>query len=61
LLSWHDFTAERGGADLGTELDFEFTWQLHETLQLGLLLTDYRADTFAVDSRSAALWLSFAP
>jgi hypothetical protein len=61
LLSWHGFTAERGGADFGTELDLEIAWQLHETLSLGLLLTDYDADTFAVDSRSAALWLTFAP
>lgn len=60
-LAWHDFRADTGGADYGTELDASLTWRACKQLVLGLKLADYQADDFATDTTKAWLWLAYAP
>jgi hypothetical protein len=60
-LVWHDFQADAGSTDYGTELDASLTWAVGKKVVVGLTLADYQADTFAVDTTKAWLWLAYAP
>jgi hypothetical protein len=59
VATLHDFDAERGGADLGREFDFELVWRAAPSLQFGLLLANYAAESFASDTQVVALWGAF--
>jgi len=59
VATLHDFDAERGGAALGRELDFEIVWRAAPSLQFGLLLANYAAESFASDTQVVALWGAF--
>lgn len=58
---WHDFQADSGGADYGTELDVSLAWRPCKKVVVGLKLADYQADDFATDTTKAWLWLAYAP
>ncbi len=54
-VAWHDFSADRGGADYGREWDASLSFPLPGDLKGLLKLADYRSDGFARDTRK--LWL----
>lgn len=53
---YHDFGAERGGADYGSELDLALTYPLPFGVGGKLEYADYDADGFAADTRK--IWLT---
>jgi len=55
--TWHDFGAEEGSMDYGTELDLVATYKIHKNLTAQLKYADYSADDFATDTTK--YWLSF--
>lgn len=54
-LAWHDFDADRGGADHGREWNASLAFPLPRGLSGLVKLADYRSDGFARDTRK--LWL----
>lgn len=58
---WHDFRADSGGQDYGTELDASLTWALGKKVVAGLKFAGYDAQDFATDTTKAWLWLAYAP
>lgn len=58
VAAWHQFTADTGGQDLGTELDLVAAKKLKCGVSLLAKFADYSADTHAVDTRR--LWLQTA-
>jgi hypothetical protein len=60
-LAWHDFSADSGSDDYGSELDASVTWAVAKSLTLGLKAADYDADDFATDTTKAWLWAAYAP
>ncbi|MGI9236457.1 MAG: alginate export family protein [Woeseiaceae bacterium] len=59
LLTAHDFGADQGGADHGSELNLQVEKRFAERFGINLMIADYRADNFAVDTTKWALWLDF--
>jgi hypothetical protein len=59
-LAWHDFRADRGGARYGREWDASLSLPLRKGLAATLKLADYRAGTFARDTRKAWLQLEYS-
>jgi hypothetical protein len=59
LVSYHDFQAARGGADLGRELDVQARYSLAESLSLHFKLAHYSADTLSTDVTKVMLWASW--
>jgi hypothetical protein len=59
LARWHDFKADRGGADYGSELDAQATYAVNTNLSLGAKYADYQADSFAVDTRKTWAWVEY--
>ena len=61
-LTWkavyHDFDADRGGADYGSELDFSLAHPLAWGITGKLEYADYDSDGFAADTRKVWLTLS---
>jgi hypothetical protein len=55
--AWHDFRSEQGSRDYGRELDVGLEWHLTTHWLVGADLADYRADTFATDTRKARVWV----
>ncbi len=55
-LTYHQFSADEGGADYGDEIDLAATYNMHEKVSLQLKYADYSASEFAADTRK--LWLS---
>lgn len=53
---WHDFSADRGSADYGTELDAQLGYAFTPAINGLIKLADYRSDGFASDETK--LWLS---
>jgi len=53
---WHDFSAERGGADYGTEFDALVGYAVRSNLNLLLKFADYHSQGFSSDERK--LWAS---
>jgi hypothetical protein len=56
-VAWHDYRADHGSADYGNELDAELDWRLTTHWLIGLKYADYSAQTFALDTRKAWLWV----
>ena len=52
-VAWHDYTADRGGAGYGTELDASLAFPLPGGLSGLVKLADYRSDGFARDTLKA--------
>jgi hypothetical protein len=55
--AWHDFRAERGSQDYGRELDVGLEWHVTTHWLVGADLADYRAATFATDTRKARVFV----
>lgn len=53
---WHDFSAERGGADYGTELDASLGYAVRSNLSVLIKFADYNSRGFSSDERK--LWAS---
>lgn len=56
LVRYHQWTADSGGADYGTEVDLQVTYPINDSLSVGAKYADYNADSFSVDTRKT--WLS---
>ena len=54
-VAWHDFNADRGGADYGREWDASLSFPLPGGFAGLLKVADYRSDGFARDTRK--IWL----
>ncbi|QDU83901.1 hypothetical protein Pla163_10020 [Planctomycetes bacterium Pla163] len=59
--TWHDFAADRGGADYGSEWNVGLTWRPIPELELSGAVADYTARGFETDATSVAVWASFTP
>ena len=59
LLSYHDFEAARGGAPLGTEIDFQGRFSPMPPLSLFLKIARYRAETLSTDTTKVMFWTSW--
>lgn len=57
---YHHFSADRGGADYGTEIDLALTWSLSAKADLQLKFADFDADDFAGDTSKAWLTIDLA-
>jgi hypothetical protein len=55
---YHDFTADEGSQDYGTELDLELTYTITPKASVQLKYADYQADDFASDTVKAWLTVS---
>jgi hypothetical protein len=55
---WHDFQADSGGADYGTELDLMVTYPIRKEVTVGAKLADYDAEQFATDTTKMWLWMT---
>jgi Alginate export len=53
----HDFRDDDGDRKYGHELDAELNWRIDSHWLIGLKYADYRADTFAADTRKVWLWV----
>ncbi len=49
-LMWHDFSADEGGADYGTELNFVVNYAVNKHVKLQLKAADYDAEDFSADT-----------
>lgn len=58
-LAAHDFAADAGNADHGSELDVRLEKRFAERFAVSLLFADYQADNFAVDTTKWAIWFDF--
>lgn len=59
LLAAHSFDADQGSADHGSELNLQVEKRFAERFGINLMVADYRADNFAVDTTKWALWVDF--
>jgi hypothetical protein len=55
---WHDFAAETGNADYGSEWNASAGYKFGSNYEVLLKFADYRADGFATDTTKT--WLQFA-
>jgi len=53
---YHDFQADRGGANFGTEFDLLAAKKFGKHYSAGIKYASYNADTFAVDTNKFWLW-----
>lgn len=60
MAVYHDFSADNGSADYGTELDLLAVKKLDEHYTLGLKYAGYDADTFSVDTDKIWFWAQAA-
>jgi hypothetical protein len=61
LAVWHDFQANEGGDDYGSEIDLSVTRKVGEDLTVGLKYADFDADGSAYsDVQKAWVWLSYS-
>ncbi len=56
-VTWHAFSANEGGADYGTELDFAASMPLGEALSAQFKFAGYASDGYATDTTK--WWLTF--
>ena len=55
---WHDFQADHGSDDYGTELDLSISYPLRKEATLGIKYADYDAEDFATDTLKFWIWLA---
>lgn len=55
--TWHEFSADEGSADFGTEFNLVANYPLTKHFSMQFKLADYRADEFATDTTK--FWWSF--
>lgn len=55
VAAWHDFNADEGNADYGTEINLFATYPLSKRTSLMFRFADYKAKDFATDTTKA--WL----
>ncbi len=61
LAVWHDFQANDGGNDYGTELDLSVTRKVGDDLTIGLKYADFDSDDSAFsDTKKGWVWLSYS-
>ncbi|MFT5049487.1 MAG: hypothetical protein ACI8QZ_000880 [Chlamydiales bacterium] len=60
LALYHDFSADSGGMDYGTEFDLLATYPVNEDMTVGLKFADYDADMFATDTTKAWAWIALS-
>jgi hypothetical protein len=53
---YHDFQADSGSTDYGTEVDLEATYKFAKNYSAGIKYASYNADDFAVDTDKFWLW-----
>ncbi len=58
-LAYHDFRAERGGADYGYEIGASLAWKINDRFNAQLKFADYAANEHATDTTKFWLMLSF--
>lgn len=61
MAVFHDYAADNGGADYGTELDFSAKYKLNANMTCGLKYADYSADTWKTDTNKVWFWLTWTP
>ena len=59
-LAAHSFGADQGDADYGSELDLHIERRFAERFAVSLMIADYRADDFSVDTLRWSLGLDFS-
>ena len=59
--TWHDFSADEGGADYGTEFDAVATLAVNEALSVQLKFATYQSDGFATDTRKWWFTVTYKP
>lgn len=59
---WHDFHAEQGSADYGSEIDLSATWPINKMLSVQLKYANFSSDDSALyqDTQKAWLTVNFA-
>ncbi len=57
---YHDFGADEGGADYGSEIDLQASRKINDRLSVALKYADYDADTFGVDVEKLWFTVRFA-
>ena len=57
-LFYHDYSADFGGADLGSEVDVVATYPVSKSLSVQLKYASYDADTHASDTDK--LWFTIS-
>jgi len=58
LAVWHDFQAEKGGQDYGSELDLSALWPVNERLSLELKYAGFAADNDSAYEDTDKTWLT---
>ncbi len=59
MLAYHDFSAETGGGDYGTEWNFDIQQIFNDQYSVGLRYANYDADGFSVDTEKMILSLGY--
>lgn len=59
LVAFHDFSADHGSADYGTEWDLQLAFPVAKNLNGIVKFADYNADSFARDTRKVWLQLDW--
>lgn len=58
---WHQFEADNGSSDYGTELDLLFKKPINENVAIGAKAAIYDADEFSTDVQKFWFWVSITP
>jgi hypothetical protein len=58
---YHDFSAQSGGADYGSEIDLGCSYPVSGKLTAGLNYANYMEDGFSDDTQKLWFWLSIKP
>ena len=61
VAAYHQFEADEGGSDYGTELDFLTAYKINKQWDTGLKYADYAEDGFKADTSKLWLWVHFKP
>jgi hypothetical protein len=59
IAAYHDFNADEGGADYGSEVDLSIGKKFGKTVSLGLRYASYDADEFFRDVEKIWFWAQF--
>ncbi len=57
-VAYHQFTADNGGADYGSEWDASVVGKISARYELGAKFADYQADGFGIDTTRFWAWLT---